>query len=125
MSFNWDQYLDLASELAGKPPKTPSTEEARLRSAISRAYYAAFCRARNELRDQRGVVNVEKMTHKQLWKRFETADTKDQQIASDGDRLRRDRNAADYDDVIENLSSVANSALELSAGIIDRLGRHS
>ena len=123
MSFHWDHYLDLATELAGKPQKTPSTEEARLRSAVSRAYYAAFCRARNELRDQRGVVDAEKRTHKQIWKRFETGNEKDRQIATDGDRLRRDRNAADYDDVIENLSSVANSALELSAGILDRLGR--
>lgn len=123
MSFNWDQYLDLATELAGKPQKTPSSEEARLRSAVSRAYYAAFGRARNELRDQRREVNAEKMTHKQLWKRFETGNEKDRQIATDGDRLRRDRNAADYDDNIANLSSLANSALELSAGIIDRLGR--
>ena len=39
MSFDWSEYLDLARELA-------KFSEAGQRSAISRAYYAAFCTAR-------------------------------------------------------------------------------
>ena len=42
MSFDWSEYLDLARELALQG-SAPSLSEARVRAAISRAYYAAFC----------------------------------------------------------------------------------
>ena len=45
MKFDWEEYFNLAQELAG------TNEEAKLRSAVSRAYYSAFCLARNYLRD--------------------------------------------------------------------------
>lgn len=51
MSFDWLEYLNLAQELAGQATK-PSSQEAKLRSAVSRAYYAAFCEARNHLRGE-------------------------------------------------------------------------
>ena len=51
MSFNWSEYLGLAQQLAGKA-QISATRESRLRSAISRAYYAAFILARNYLRDE-------------------------------------------------------------------------
>ena len=41
MSFDWSQYLNLAKELAGQAT-IPAEQEARLRDAISRSYYAAF-----------------------------------------------------------------------------------
>ena len=41
MSFDWSEYLNLAQELAGQATG-PSSQEAKLRSAVSRAYYAAF-----------------------------------------------------------------------------------
>jgi uncharacterized protein (UPF0332 family) len=52
MSFNCSDYLDLARELIGQTDITAS-EEAKLRSAISRAYYAAFIQARNHLLDEK------------------------------------------------------------------------
>lgn len=51
MSFDWSQYRDLAQELVGQT-KSASSGEAKQRAAISRAYYAAFCKARNFLRDK-------------------------------------------------------------------------
>lgn len=45
MSFDWSEYLDLAEHLSGKGGTY--SQEAALRSATSRAYYAAFCHARN------------------------------------------------------------------------------
>lgn len=47
MSFPWSHYLDLAKALAGQETNGVASQEARLRSAISRAYYAVFCTARN------------------------------------------------------------------------------
>ena len=45
MKFDWLEYFNLAKELA------ETSKEAELRSAVSRAYYSAFCLARNYLRD--------------------------------------------------------------------------
>lgn len=42
MSFDWKTYFDLALELVQEPSHFSSSEEARLRSAISRAYYSIF-----------------------------------------------------------------------------------
>lgn len=57
MSFNWAQYLNVAGELAAIP-FGPSNAEAKRRSAISRAYYAAFGTARTHLRDVDGDGNI-------------------------------------------------------------------
>jgi hypothetical protein len=46
MSFDWADYLKLAEALT-QAPTVPGPEEAALRAAMSRAYYAAFCSARN------------------------------------------------------------------------------
>ena len=62
MKFDWCEYIKLAEEMANLAASTStgngSTDdtksgkiEARLRSSISRAYYAAYCIARNYLRD--------------------------------------------------------------------------
>jgi len=51
MSFDWAQFLDFAKGLEASPD-SPGPWEAALRSAVSRAYYAAFhhavARAANE-----------------------------------------------------------------------------
>ena len=51
MSFDWKEYLNLAYFLSGRREKTYSPEGG-YRSAVSRAYYAAFCYARNHARDR-------------------------------------------------------------------------
>ncbi len=48
MTFDWSQYLNLAKEFLCQPTP-PANQEAKMRSAISRAYYAAFISARNYL----------------------------------------------------------------------------
>ena len=46
MAFDWAQFLSLAEFLKGKSD-TGFAEEASARCAIGRAYYAAFCHARD------------------------------------------------------------------------------
>jgi uncharacterized protein (UPF0332 family) len=65
MSFPWAKYLELATSLALEDPTVVFQEE-RYRSAISRAYYAAFHRARlylveTEIVAQRIITAVEKL----------------------------------------------------------------
>jgi hypothetical protein len=50
MAFNWREYLDLARWLQTNTPPGMSDECAR-RCAVGKAYYAAFCYARNYARD--------------------------------------------------------------------------
>lgn len=47
MTFDWLDYLTLAQNLAGQTVIV--SEQAKLRSAISRAYYAAFHQAKQVL----------------------------------------------------------------------------
>jgi hypothetical protein len=54
MSFAWANYLAAASHLV-EYSESSGYAEACLRSAISRAYYAALNTARNLLRDQWGI----------------------------------------------------------------------
>src|SRR5205809_322908 len=46
VDFDWVEYLNLAKELVNDERLT-SSREAKLRSAISRAYYAVFHKARS------------------------------------------------------------------------------
>lgn len=99
MSFNWSEYFTLAQELASKSA-TSSMQEAMLRSAISRAYYAAFCEARNHLihKDAEAIPNRVNV-HAYVGKQFEKSnDTVRQKIGRLLHHLRSIRNIADYQD---------------------------
>lgn len=99
MSFNWSDYLVLAKELAGE------SDEARLRSAISRAYYAVFCKARNYLRDvENKPIPSTSIAHGIVIEALKAHPNKDlRQVGVDLDRLRTDRKKADYDDNFSNI----------------------
>ena len=58
MTFDWSAFLHLAEALESGAGNG-ELEDARYRSAISRAYYAAFCSARDHLRHEvRGEYRV-------------------------------------------------------------------
>ena len=107
MSFNWWEYLNLAQELAGQTT-TPAGQEAKQRAALSRAYYAAFCQARNYLRDKEGhSLPTGSRVHAYVRDQFKNSfDQTQNQIGHDLNRLRIDRNKADYDDSVLGLSII-------------------
>jgi hypothetical protein len=96
MAFDWNGYLTLAEELA-----LNTSDEARLRSAISRSYYCAYNLAKSYLKKINPTV-VPASSHRQLWNEF-TGIADKINIQSWGDRSRAIRNKADYDDTINNL----------------------
>jgi uncharacterized protein (UPF0332 family) len=124
MSFDWSEYLNLAQELAGQAV-SPASQEARLRASISRAYYAAFCKSRNYLRDKEGRrVPSGVRAHRFVQDEFKrSSDRVRKQIGYDLDRLRSDRNKADYDDSIVNLSVMTTVDLALANRVISTLDR--
>jgi uncharacterized protein (UPF0332 family) len=129
--FNWNKYLDLAKELATS--NSNESNEAKLRSSISRAYYAAFCKARIYLRDiekdprlQRQNYstrdfNVHEYVIEELRSRKKKEERELFQIGENLFRLRRQRNNADYDDFIHSLPSVVQQALREAELAISKL----
>lgn len=90
MPFVWEEYVNLAETLN---LGTPTQEQ--MRSAISRAYYGAFCECRNRKgfsMDRGGDIHNRVIT---LYK--ESEDRCEFSIGNFLDSLRKNRNLADYD----------------------------
>jgi len=118
MAFDWAKYLVLAEELAVR-----STDEASLRSAISRAYYAVFCIARNRLLEEGEEIPKTSEAHSAVWTKYrESAQKRRKDIGITGDRLRRSRNKADYDDEFPSISAVVQDAVVKARHLLDSLG---
>ena len=122
MSFDWSEYLSLAKELAGQECK-PSCKEARLRSSISRAYFAAHCKAKNQL-DNAGVRNLPRngRIHGFVIDKFKTSgDRTWREIGTNLDRLRVDRKKADYKNYVRNLSSLVEIDIKMAKKVLSLL----
>jgi len=117
--FDWQQYLTLAQELRTR------RDEAALRSAISRAYYAAFCTALCRLYPD-GTRTFVRDSHASLWNEY-----KDRQgrafnhIGQRGDRIRKDRQSADYASEMPALEKTADKVLSEAKSIIEFLKQRS
>jgi len=126
MSFDWSEYLYLAQENADIRPDKSYSVEAKLRVAISRAYYAAFCQARNYLIDNSSFVALsDQETHWDIiYKFLHSSDGSRRRIGLELSRLRNSRNQADYDDVYPNLSlATAQALVNAAQQVIIRLSR--
>ncbi len=99
MSFAWAAYLTLAEALF-RERVTFADQEACCRAAISRAYYAVFCAARNHARDNEGLpLPRGGRVHQAVIDHYSNHTS--QQYRAIGwalRRLRHLRNRADYDD---------------------------
>jgi uncharacterized protein (UPF0332 family) len=131
--FNWQDYFDLSLELANinnieevsnltndRKPRS----EAHLRSSVSRAYYAAFCIARNYLRDELDDPRLKKQNNdvnEHQYVADELKNSRDKilnKAGTDLSRLRIYRNQSDYDDSIRNITSTAEMSIRLADNII-------
>jgi uncharacterized protein (UPF0332 family) len=99
MPFDWNQYLSLANELAER------SDEAALRSAISRAYYGALCLARNFLITKgeldKNAISREKDSHTIIWQAFKNGGKTRAGVYQNGLRLKFKRKEADYEDDVK------------------------
>jgi uncharacterized protein (UPF0332 family) len=90
--MNPREFLDVADDLAA------GIREGDWRSAVSRAYYAAFHVARRLLRGGGFVVPSGDQVHAYCWLRLSNAGHPDVQEAGRGlSDLRTERNESDYD----------------------------
>lgn len=122
MSFDWSEYLDVAKELASVASSSVN-REAKLRSAISRAYYAALINARNHLRDREGLLIPNTSdAHRYVKDQFQhSSDLVRQSLGEKLLRLRDFRRQADYVDTFPGLVGITQTALKLSEEVISTL----
>lgn len=119
MAFNWKEYYDLAKFLQGQTGSN-FTQEAAFRSAVSRAYYAAFCYGRNYAQDRLEFTpqrNAE--DHGHLIERLR--DRKLGHIAQKLGRLRQWRNNCDYDDTVGDLPPILAASLTYTQEVFNTL----
>ena len=122
MPFDWKQYLELARELVRLSESSDAGQnEAMLRSVVSRAYYAAFCHARNYSRDWLNFQpNNTADDHGRLRAFLKTG--KRRGVAVKLDQLRQWRNEADYSDLVTgDLATMAHYSVIEATKLIDWL----
>jgi hypothetical protein len=96
MKFDWKDYVEVCRFLEQHAATSP-TEEAFLRSAVSRAYYAAFCHLRNYARDSLEFrPRNDADDHGRLHSRLKQGKLRG--LALKLERLREWRNECDYQD---------------------------
>ena len=111
--MSWRDFLALATRLAG------GTTEAEGRSAVSRAYYAAFHVARQLFADLGFAVPRADRAHQYLTFRLANCgDSVVEQAGRDLETLRRLRNRADYDGTPALTQPQAVAAFRLAEGIV-------
>ena len=116
--FDWADYLALASELAKR-----SEDEAAMRSAVSRAYYAVFGRARERLRAE-GLAAPRRATHRFVWDAYQQArEPHRRQVGAAGDRLRKYREGADYEGLLPGLPLITRRSIEIARELLSLLER--
>ena len=117
MAFDWNDYLALASQLAGK------LDEASRRTAISRAYYCVFNLANARAISRVGPRPEGVPSHRWCWEQYKrTSDPTCARLGNTGDRLKRIRVQADYEDktiprLDETVERVVDDAREFLTGL--------
>ena len=122
MSFDWAEYLHLAHELADSGRETVSTE-ACLRSSISRAYYAVFGAACIVLlrKDKLNIPRYE--AHAFVIREYKSSPYRRRRsIGANLERMRDDRNKADYDGTVVGLPLLTRKTLMLADSVIKEIG---
>ena len=110
MPFIWQEYLEVARALQ-QQAANGLPREAALRSAVSRACYAAFCHARNYARDRHGLqLRYTADDHSLVKRHFMTRRARG--IADKLDWLRQARNKCDYEDALSQLDALLTTALQ-------------
>lgn len=107
--FDWSQYLVLAKDLSAR------SDEAALRSAISRAYYAAYHHAKRFCASKSISITTSggNSDHYDLWETFgRRAGKTFAKVHTVGTRLKRKRGNADYDAEIVSLASVVADSIK-------------
>lgn len=120
MSFDFAKFLELAEELSKR------TDPAALRTAISRAYYAAYHHGRWYLTRYSVNVPATGEGHRIVWEQLGRPErNKDEKSAAEaGERLKEMRTEADYRPHANPVKYDADAAIGRARKVL-KLGRGS
>lgn len=120
MSFDWNEYLQLAKHLGGL------RNEAASRTAVSRAYYCAFHAASLSLKSNNITTNPKyaRDRHLQVWKIYiDSSDRDCVRIGNKGQRLKIERHAADYEPDRDFPDSHVQRCISQAEELVTGIGR--
>ena len=119
MSFNWNDYHGLAESIYGA--KDLGHDEARFRTVVSRAYYAAFWTARKFACEVDGQDFSRASVHQAVKNYFKAhTDPKRKSIGNRLDKARDARVNADYEES-ECTSRKAEITLKVTKQVLDSI----
>jgi len=111
MSFDWNDYHDLAVDLTNAQLPFTASEEARLRSSVSRAYYCAHALSKQYV-GKKVKLGKGPQVHGIVISHLETdSDPLIAQAGLDLKTMRKARNKADYDENFSGWNIQASEAL--------------
>lgn len=120
--FNWADFLTLATTLVAN-----GGDEAALRSAVSRSYYANYNSALARLITEGQMERTDPTQpgkHKFVWDLYRTSfDRRRSQIGIDGDRLRKSRQDSDYNNNSTVTQTGASAAVTKAARLYAAISR--
>lgn len=118
MEFDWSEFLRVARYL--QVNSSPDfTQEAAWRTAVSRAYYAAFGCARNRALNEGFIDSESAEDHYALREHFNRTGRRD--VGRQLMRLRQWRNGADYQGAPENWQMVVKESIAEAQRLANRL----
>jgi uncharacterized protein (UPF0332 family) len=121
MPFRWVEFFALAEQIASTSG-AGYTDEASNRTAVSRAYYAAFCSLRNYAASQLGFQpQGTPRDHTTLRLHLQALGSEWATVARYLQELRLWRNQCDYDDEVPNLSELTRLALLRAEAVLQRV----
>lgn len=119
MAFDWLEFLELAKKLSHM------TDEASLRTAVSRSYYCTYNLALNraKLNQYRSPADTMAGIHEQLWDLYSRNDTDDncKYLALWGPRMKRRRVKADYHSSYPKIEQEAKDAINEAEQCVAKL----
>ncbi|HET6386013.1 MAG TPA: DNA-binding protein [Armatimonadota bacterium] len=119
--FDWSDYLELSRQLVGESGAT--IQEARQRCAISRAYYAAFCRTMDYLVNHGTTMTGTGDDHRFIQDRLRVHGRRGKYISSLLSSMRVDRNLADYDNEFPGVAKAAMDTIRDAEFVIAEIAR--
>lgn len=109
--FDWSEFLEFARHIQNQSD-TGFSAEAANRSCVSRAYYAAFCTARNYAEAHLGFARTgTPRDHALLRQHLQTLGGVWSIVAEQMQSLRTYRNLCDYEDSVPNLGQMTLDSL--------------
>ena len=119
MPFDWKEYLALAGFVSNQHGSGFS-DEATKRCAISRAYYAAYCHARNHAHAKLGYIMLRSgQDHRGVREHYQSKGMN--VIANKLGTLNQWRNNADYDEELIDNPNLLASTFSYATHIVSTL----